>query len=81
MIGETKSLHPAFKMAVDRILTAMRARGWDATVGSGPSAKRPPTVLAKNENAASVSLQPPTEPPPQRLPPRAFFAGSIDHAP
>src|SRR5260370_1344940 len=35
MIGETKSLHPAFKMAVDRILTAMRARGWDATIGSG----------------------------------------------
>ena len=35
MIGETKSLHPAFKIAVDRILTAMRARGWDATIGSG----------------------------------------------
>lgn len=35
MIGETKSLHPAFKMAVDRILTAMRVKGWDATIGSG----------------------------------------------
>ena len=35
MIGETKSLHPAFKIAVDRILTAMRVRGWDATIGSG----------------------------------------------
>jgi len=35
MIGEIKSLHPAFKMTVDRILDAMRARGWDAVIGSG----------------------------------------------
>ena len=34
MIGEIKSLHPAFKMAVDRILDAMCARGWDAVIGS-----------------------------------------------
>jgi hypothetical protein len=35
MIGEIKSLHPAFKMTVDRILDAMRTRGWDAVIGSG----------------------------------------------
>src|SRR5450755_4677982 len=35
MIGEIKSLHPAFKMAVDQILRGMEAKGWDATIGSG----------------------------------------------
>src|SRR3954463_539382 len=35
MIGETKTLHPAFRLAIDRILHGMRARGWDPVVGSG----------------------------------------------
>jgi hypothetical protein len=35
MIGEIKSLHPAFKMAVNQILMEMRAKGWDAVIGSG----------------------------------------------
>lgn len=35
MIGEIKSLHPAFKMAVDQILIEMKAKGWDAVIGSG----------------------------------------------
>jgi peptidoglycan LD-endopeptidase CwlK len=35
MIGEIKSLHPAFKMKVDQILHGMHAKGWDAVIGSG----------------------------------------------
>jgi hypothetical protein len=35
MIGEIKSLHPAFKMKVDQILLDMRTKGWDAVIGSG----------------------------------------------
>ena len=35
MIGEVKSLNPAFKMKVDQILLGMRAKGWDAVIGSG----------------------------------------------
>jgi peptidoglycan L-alanyl-D-glutamate endopeptidase CwlK len=35
MIGEIKTLHPVFKMAVDRILAGMRGAGWDAVIGSG----------------------------------------------
>jgi hypothetical protein len=35
MIGEVKTLHPVFKLAVDQILTGMRARGWDPVIGSG----------------------------------------------
>lgn len=35
MLGEIKTLHPAFKMIVDQILDAMRAKGWDAVIGSG----------------------------------------------
>ena len=35
MIGEIKSLNPAFKLTVDRILIDMRAKGWDAVIGSG----------------------------------------------
>jgi len=35
MIGETRTLHPAFRMAIDRILHDMRERGWDPVIGSG----------------------------------------------
>jgi hypothetical protein len=35
MIGEIKTLNPAFKMIVDHILLEMRGRGWDAVIGSG----------------------------------------------
>jgi peptidoglycan LD-endopeptidase CwlK len=35
MIGEVKSLHPAFRLALDRIFVGMRARGWDPVIGSG----------------------------------------------
>jgi hypothetical protein len=35
MIGEIGSLNPAFRMAVDQILLDMRAKGWDAVIGSG----------------------------------------------
>lgn len=35
MIGEIKSLHPAFKMAVNQILLDMQSKGWDAVIGSG----------------------------------------------
>jgi peptidoglycan LD-endopeptidase CwlK len=35
MIGEVKTLHPAFKFAVDAIMNGMRARGWDPAIGSG----------------------------------------------
>ena len=35
MIGEIETLHPAFRLAVDRILHSMRARGWDPVIGSG----------------------------------------------
>ena len=35
MIGETKSLHPAFQIAVNRIIDAMKAKGWDPIIGSG----------------------------------------------
>jgi len=35
MIGEIRTLHPAFRLAVDRILHSMRARGWDPVIGSG----------------------------------------------
>ncbi len=35
MIGTTKTLHPAFKIVVDCILLDMRAKGWDAVIGSG----------------------------------------------
>jgi hypothetical protein len=32
---ELKSLHPAFRNAVDQILRDMRAKGWDPIIGSG----------------------------------------------
>lgn len=35
MIGETKTLHPVFKLAVERILTDMGRKGWDPVIGSG----------------------------------------------
>ena len=35
MIGEIKTLHPAFKFAIDNILMGMKAKGWDAVIGSG----------------------------------------------
>ena len=35
MIGEVKTLHPAFRLAVDKILHGMRTRGWDPVIGSG----------------------------------------------
>lgn len=35
MIGEVKTLHPVLRLAVDRILSDMRAKGWDAVIGSG----------------------------------------------
>ena len=35
MLGEIKSLHPAFKMKVDQILRDMHTKGWDAVIGSG----------------------------------------------
>lgn len=35
MIGEIKSLHPVFRIAIDNILKDMRAKGWDPVIGSG----------------------------------------------
>ena|ERR1035437_3083954 len=35
MIGEIKSLHPVFRMAVDQILRDMKASGWNPVIGSG----------------------------------------------
>jgi hypothetical protein len=35
MIGETRTLHPVFKLAVVRILAEMRVHGWDPVIGSG----------------------------------------------
>ena len=35
MIGEIKTLHPVFKLAVERILTEMGGKGWDPVIGSG----------------------------------------------
>jgi peptidoglycan L-alanyl-D-glutamate endopeptidase CwlK len=35
MIGQVETLHPVFKLAVDRILNGMRAKGWDPVIGSG----------------------------------------------
>jgi peptidoglycan L-alanyl-D-glutamate endopeptidase CwlK len=35
MIGELNSLHPAFRLAVERILSEMRRQGWDPAIGSG----------------------------------------------
>jgi peptidoglycan L-alanyl-D-glutamate endopeptidase CwlK len=35
MIGEIRTLHPAFRLAVDRILHGMRAKGWDPIIASG----------------------------------------------
>lgn len=35
MIGEVKSLHPVFRMVVDRILKEMNGKGRDAVIGSG----------------------------------------------
>lgn len=45
MIGEIKSLHPAFKLAVDRILNDMHAKGWDAVIGSGMRSPEQQTAL------------------------------------
>lgn len=45
MIGEIKSLHPAFKMRVDQILLEMRSKGWDAVIGSGMRTMQQQTAL------------------------------------
>jgi peptidoglycan L-alanyl-D-glutamate endopeptidase CwlK len=35
MIGELDTLHPAFRLAIERILSEMRNKGWDPVIGSG----------------------------------------------
>jgi hypothetical protein len=35
MIGEINTLHPAFKMAVDQILSELRRKGWNPYIASG----------------------------------------------
>src|SRR5690242_960967 len=48
MIGEINSLHPVFRLAVDRILHDMRAKGWDPVIGSG---------MRSNEEQAALYAQ------------------------